>query len=107
MIRLVERELHVGPRGFDQAAQRIRSILLGHLRDLLVEFLVAFGGDRGDEGLLVGEVRVGRGVTDARLLRHLPQAERAHAFFGEDVRPGLDQGVLQIAVVVTLFPGHG
>src|SRR5205085_12408394 len=102
---IVQRKLDVGPRALHQLAQRVARVALADRTQAVVEPLIPSGGDRGDQRLLVGVVRVWRGVADPGAQGDGAQAQRMHAFGGQNIYPGRDQRVFQIAVVV-IFLGH-
>lgn len=100
MVRLLQPELRIRPGRLDQLAQRVIGELYIDLDDPGVNFPVPIGGDGGDQRLFIGKMGIGRSVADAGFARRFAQAQPANAFSGQDIDPGLDQGIFQIAVVV-------
>ena len=99
-VWFVQSKAQVRTAGFDQLLQGIIRILLEDGSDGVVDVGVAFGSDGGNQGLFVGKMGVGGRVTDPGAFGNLAQAESVHAFAGEDLHAGLDEGVFQIAVMV-------
>ena len=99
-------EAHVRPAAFDQLPARIVLVGLDSPFQRAVQPPETLRGDRGDQGLFILEMGVRRGMADTRVAGHLAQAQSTDPLPGQDVHPGLDQGVLEIPMMVIFFR-HG
>jgi hypothetical protein len=61
-------------------------------------------GHRGQQFITVGEVPVGRGHRDTQPFGQLGQRELAQPAFGDQLNGPVDQGGLEVAVVVGANP---
>ena len=98
--RCVEHEGEIGlgeheePRPGVRALPRLRGRLAG------MQFAVAPCGDGGQQRLARGEVAVGRGMSNARFRRQLPQGEVRRTARADPLHGEIHQRIAQVSVVI-------
>ena len=96
------REVEVGLALQVEALDRVRRRRAGRVERGVKHDEAGFGGG-GQQGLLVGEVPVGRCGGDAGELRGGGEGDRPNTAIARDAQRGVDEGLTEVAVVVGGF----